>query len=244
MRRDRTRPGPGTRHRSSTPVGRGIHLAAGSRLRALLLGTGALAAAGGLLLAAGTSPALAGLAAVLPVQLRPLAGPLPVASSEPIQAPLGFGRPAGPEELAALDAAIRPDGRGLPPGSGTAAVGEDVYRIHCAACHGPDGSGTPAGWPLVGRNPDDAFDFNESLEKEIRRTVGNFWPYATTLFDYTRRAMPMDRPGSLSDAEIYAVTAWMLWRNGIIAVDAGMDAATLPAVRMPAAERFVPDDRR
>lgn len=252
MRRERIAPGPGAGPRPGTRTGSTVRTHSGpgtgrrARIgfRALLAGTGALLGAGGLLLAAGTSPPVAGLAAVLPAQLRPLAGPLPVASSEPIQAPLGFGRPATPEELAALDTAIRPDGRGLPPGSGTAAVGEDVYRIHCAACHGPDGSGTPAGWPLVGRNPDDAFDFNESLEKEIRRTVGNYWPYATTLFDYTRRAMPMDRPGSLSDAEIYAVTAWMLWRNGIIAVDEVMDASTLPGVRMPAAGRFVPDDRR
>jgi S-disulfanyl-L-cysteine oxidoreductase SoxD len=214
------------------------------RVRPILMGAAALAGAGGLGLALVPGATLASAAAAVTAQLRTLSGPLPVASSEPIQAPLGVGRPATPEELAGLDTAIRPDGRGLPPGSGDAMVGEDVYRIHCASCHGPDGGGTPAGWPLVGRNPDDAFDFNESLEQELRRTVGNYWPYATTLFDYTRRAMPMDRPGSLSNAEVYAVTAWMLWRNGIVPVDRVLDAITLPQVRMPAAGRFVPDDRR
>lgn len=208
--------------------------------RGTLLTTAAAVGVVGMVAAAFAAPP----ASILQTQLRGLAGPLPVASSEPIRSPLGFGRPATDGELALLDTAIPPDGRGLPAGSGSAAAGEDVYRRSCAACHGPAGEGTPAGWPLVGRNPGDAFDFNESLDQEVRRTVGNYWPYATTLFDYTRRAMPMDRPGSLSAAEVYAVTAWMLWRNGIVGVDEVLDAATLPQVRMPAAGRFVPDDRR
>lgn len=212
------------------------------RWRGALLGGALMAAAGGVAL--GAVPGPGALAAALPVLLQAWEGPLARASSEPVEGPLGFGRVAEAEELEGLATAIPPDGSNLPPGSGDAAVGEDVYRIHCAACHGPDGSGTPAGWPLVGRNPGDAFDFNESLEKELRRTVGNYWPYATSLFDYTRRAMPLDRPGSLSDSEVYAVVAWMLWRNGIIEVDDVLDASTLPRVEMPAAGRFVPDDRR
>lgn len=168
---------------------------------------------------------------------------LPVASSLPAVAPLGFGRPPTAGELAELDIDVFPDGRGLPPGAGTAEEGEPLYRTLCASCHGPLGRGTPAGWPLVGRNPGDAFNFNESLDLEIRRTIGNYWPYAPILFDFTRRSMPADRPGSLSDDEVYALTAWMLWMNDLIAPDAVMDSTTLPEVEMPARDRFVPDDR-
>lgn len=166
------------------------------------------------------------------------------ATSEPARFPLGIGRTPTEAEIAALDLDVRPDGVGLPPGSGTPAEGEVIYEARCAVCHGPGGTGTPAGWPLVGRNPDDRFDFAESLEAELRRTIGNYWPHATTLFDYTRRAMPMDRPGSLSADEVYALTAWMLWRNGLVAADAVVDAATLPLVDMPSSDRFIPDDRR
>lgn len=174
------------------------------------------------------------------------AGPSPfrAASSEPVTFPLGIGRAPSPQELARVAVSVHVDGEGLPPGRGTAEEGALIYRNRCAACHGPDGHGTPAGWPLVGRNPGDAFDFAESLEAEVRRTIGNFWPYAVTLFDYTRRSMPMDRPGSLTADELYAVTAWMLWRNDLIPPDLVLDATSLPRVRMPAADRFIPDDRR
>jgi S-disulfanyl-L-cysteine oxidoreductase SoxD len=191
-----------------------------------------------LALAAGSTGGLVALAA----QAGP--GPrLEVASSEPARFPLGIGRAATEGEIAALDLDVGPDGVGLPPGSGTPAQGEAIYRASCAVCHGPDGNGTPAGWPLVGRNPGDRFDFGESLEAEIRRTIGNYWPHATTLFDYTLRAMPMDRPGSLSADQVYALTAWMLWRNGIVPQDIELDAEALMQVRMPAADRFIPDDR-
>lgn len=165
------------------------------------------------------------------------------ASSNPASRLLGFGRDPTAEEIAALDIDVQPDGTGLPPGSGTVEEGATIYEARCAACHGPDGLGTPAGWPLVGRNPGDAFDFHQSLEQERRRTIGNYWPYATTLFDYTRRSMPYDEPGSLSDDEAYALTAWMLWRNRIIGYDEVMDATTLLEVVMPAHNRFIPDDR-
>ena len=191
-----------------------------------------------LALAAGSTGGLVALAA----QAGP--GPrLEVASSEPVRFPLGIGRAATEGEIAVLDLDVGPDGVGLPPGSGTPAQGEAIYRASCAVCHGPEGNGTPAGWPLVGRNPGDRFDFGESLEAEIRRTIGNYWPHATTLFDYTRRAMPMDRPGSLSADQVYALTAWMLWRNGIVPQDIELDAEALMQVRMPAADRFIPDDR-
>lgn len=168
---------------------------------------------------------------------------LRVAGSPPAVLPLGLGSPLDSQRLAELDIDVRPDGTGLPPGSGTAAEGAPIFSARCASCHGAEGHGTPAGWPLVGRNPGDAFDFNESLEKELRRTIGNYWPYAPTLFDYTRRAMPADEPGSLTDDEVYALTAWMLWRNGLVGPEEEMNAETLPAVEMPARDRFVPDDR-
>lgn len=171
------------------------------------------------------------------------AATLEVAASEPARVPLGFGRAATPDEIEAWNLSVRPDGTGLPPGSATARDGAPVYRAQCASCHGPEGHGTPAGWPLVGRNPGDAFDFNESLEQEQRRTIGNYWSHATTLFGFTRRAMPLDRPGSLSDEEVYALVAWMLWRNALIDADEVIDAESLPRVVMPAHDRFVPDDR-
>ena len=96
---------------------------------------------------------------------------------------------------------------------------------------------------LVGPTPNDAFDFAATREKERAKTIGNYWPYATTVFDYVRRAMPFHRPGSLTDGEVYAVTAYLLERNQIVAADAVMDATTVPRVRMPARNRFVRDDR-
>jgi S-disulfanyl-L-cysteine oxidoreductase SoxD len=147
----------------------------------------------------------------------------------------GFGRTASPAEVAALAIAVSPDGAGLPAGRGTVQEGASIYAALCSACHGDRGEGTPAGLRLVGREPVDPTGLN--------RTIGNIWPYATTLFDYTRRTMPFDRPGSLSDDEVYAVTAFLLYLNEIIPEDAAMDAAILPQVIMPARDRFVPDDR-
>lgn len=154
----------------------------------------------------------------------------------------GLGTTPTPARLAAIDIDVDPAGRGLPAGAGTAADGAAVFAARCASCHGARGEGRSPVPPLVGRTPDAGYDF--AREDRAPRTIGNYWPYATTVFDYVRRAMPLDAPGSLSAAETYAVVAWLLHANGIIADDAVMNAATLPAVRMPARSIFVPDDRR
>src|SRR6185369_13209373 len=121
--------------------------------------------------------------------------------------------------------------------------GATLFAAKCANCHGSAAEGTPVAVALVGRNPGDAFDFAVSRDKERTKTVGNYWPYATTLYDYIHRAMPFDKPGSLAPDEVYSLVAFVLARNGIVKDDAVIDARTLPAVRMPARDRFVPDDR-
>lgn len=166
------------------------------------------------------------------------------AASEAPPARFEVGRAATPEEIARLDIDVGPDGAGLPPGSGTAAVGSTIYAAKCAVCHGLEGEGVRGlGSRLVGRADGDRFDFALTREGEGAKTVGSYWPYAPTLFDYIRRAMPFDRPGTLTDDEVYALSAWILWKNGLIAEGDGMDASTLPHVAMPARDRFVPDDR-
>jgi cytochrome c len=134
-----------------------------------------------------------------------------------------------------------PDGTGLPSGSGTAAQGAEIYRRKCAACHGSTGTEGPFD-RLVGREPRQGFPFGR--DPRIVRTIGNYWPYATTLYDYLNRAMPVTAPGSLKPDEIYALVAILLWRNEIITDTAVMNARTLPRVVMPARDRFVPDNRR
>jgi mono/diheme cytochrome c family protein len=164
-------------------------------------------------------------------------------ASEPLPNTFGFGRAASAAEIQAVDIDIMPDGRGLPPGSGTVASGAQVYAQKCALCHGATGADPIAGSPkIVGREPRDSFPFGR--DPKLTKTVGNYWPYATTLFDYLRRAMPLDAPGSLSAEEVYALVAWTLAQNRIIPDTAIMDARTLPAVRMPARDRFVSDARR
>jgi mono/diheme cytochrome c family protein len=151
------------------------------------------------------------------------------ADSPGYRGPFGFGRVPSEADIKARDIAVGPDGEGLPPGWGTVSAGEQVYRAKCMACHGPTGSEGPMD-KLVG-------------EKLPVKTIGSFWPYATTVFDYIRRAQPFNQPGSLTDDEVYAVTAWLLFRNQIIAADQVIDAETLPTVRMPNRNGFVPDPR-
>jgi mono/diheme cytochrome c family protein len=159
-----------------------------------------------------------------------------------------LGAAASQAQIAALDIDVSSTGAGLPAGQGTVAEGAAVYGQKCASCHGPKGEGaaalpgTPAMPKLVGRDPRDGFPF--ASDSKIAKTVGNYWPYATTLYDYVHRTMPISAPGSLQPNEVYAVVAWILAENEIIPRDAEMNATTLPAVKMPAAGKFVVDDRK
>ena len=146
----------------------------------------------------------------------------------------GFGSSASEARIAMWDIDVRPDGEGLPSGSGNVAQGRDVYMVHCVACHGPTG--------IEGPN-DRLVDTEQWDAYPTTRTIGNYWPHATTLFDFIRKAMPQLTPGILSDDEVYAVIAYLLYLNEIVPEDAVMDATTLPAVEMPARDKFVVDDR-
>jgi cytochrome c len=141
-----------------------------------------------------------------------------------------LGVPATPEQVAGWDVSIGPDGAGLPAGSGTAAAGKTVYEAKCLACHGVDGAGQPNDRLVGGQGT--------MREAAPIRTIGSYWPYATTVFDYIRRAMPFVTPHSLTADETYAVTAYLLALNGVIAQDAVMDAITLPKVVMPNRANF------
>ncbi len=153
----------------------------------------------------------------------------------------GHGRLATPSEIAAWDIDIMADGEGLPVGSGDVVTGRALYATACARCHGESGQGGPFD-PLVGRIPEDAFPFAD--DPRIRKTIGNYWPWATTIFDYTRRAMPQDRPGSLTNDEVYSLTAYLLFMNDLLDAEAVLDRDSLPKVVMPSQQRFVPDDRQ
>jgi len=162
----------------------------------------------------------------------------------------GVGRAATAAEIAAWDIDISPDGRGLPSGKGTPVEGATVFASKCASCHGPEGGGqvgAPAAGmavapKLVGRDPREGFTFGQ--DPKLVKTVGNYWPYATTIFDYVRRTMPITAPGTLTNNEVYAVVAYVLAQNEIIDKTAVMDSLTLPAVKMPARDKFVADDRK
>jgi cytochrome c len=151
-----------------------------------------------------------------------------VDAAEPLPA---FGEPATAAAIAAHDEMVFPDGTGLPAGRGNAASGAVLYQAHCVACHGAGGRGGPGGElagaaePLTSDTPD--------------QTIGTYWPFATTLFDFIRRAMPLHAPGSLSNNEVYALCAYLLAENGIIAHDAEVDAAVLAAIVMPNRDGFI-----
>ncbi len=134
-------------------------------------------------------------------------------------------------QLAAMDTSIPPSGAGLPAGSGTVAQGAKVYVAKCESCHGPKGVGKPAD-ALVG-------GIGSLTSGKPMRTVGSYWPYATTFFDYVRRAMPTNAPFTLTDDEVYAVTAYVLNLNGIVPESAVMNAQTLPQVKMPNRDGFI-----
>lgn len=142
-----------------------------------------------------------------------------------------LGAALNADEAAAGRFTVYPDGEGLPAGGGSAEVGERVYRTHCLACHGPEGENGPNDRLAGGQG---------SLDGPLPvKTVGSFWPYAPTLFSYIRRAMPYQAPGSLSDDDIYALTAYLLYVNGIITRDTEMNARSLPEVKMPNRDNFV-----
>ena len=135
---------------------------------------------------------------------------------------------------------MRPDGKGLLEGRGTAAEGAKIYAAKCASCHGASGQGGSAD-RLVDRESGKNWDF--ATNPKLVRTVGNYWPYATTLYDYTNRAMPFMQPGTLTPDETYSLVAYILHLNKIVPDGAVLDAKTLPAIRMPARNRFVIDNR-
>lgn len=152
----------------------------------------------------------------------------------------GWGLSPDPEEIDRLAITVMPDGRGLPDGEGSVAEGEALYADACASCHGEAGQGGPYG-SLVGepRYSPEEFAANRALKK----TIGNFWPYATSVFDYIRRAMPFDRPGSLTNDEVYAATAYLLHLEGLLDVSEVLDRERILEVKMPAQSFFVPADQ-
>lgn len=155
----------------------------------------------------------------------------------------GLGRAATPEEVAALNIDVGPDGEGLPAGSGTVAAGAELFQKKCAMCHGPKGQGMPPAFPqLIGRDPKgEGFKFASDFK--IAKTIGNYWPHATTVFDYVRRAMPQLQPGSLTNDEVYSLTAFLLASNELIPQNATLDSAALMQVKMPYRDKFVADNR-
>ena len=145
------------------------------------------------------------------------------------------GRAATAEEIKTTDQFMAPDGTGLPAGKGTAADGRDIYSRRCARCHGAQGQGDEEG-PLVGGK-------GSLKTAKPLKTVGSFWPYATTIYDYVHRAMPFDNPGLLDANQTYSVVALILHMNGIIGEKDEMNAQTLPKVKMPNRDGFVKDNR-
>lgn len=154
-----------------------------------------------------------------------------------ISATLYAQRPATPDEIRQSDYTVLPTGAGLPEGSGTAARGRDVFKSKCAVCHNEKAEGKPGQYPaLVG-------GVGSLATNRPVKTVTSYWPYATTLFDYIRRAMPYDQPRTLSNDEVYSVAAFLLSLEGIVKENDELNAQTLPKVRMPNRDGFIPDAR-
>lgn len=144
---------------------------------------------------------------------------------------VGLGTPVNADQLQQFDLIADPDGSGLPDGSGTPLQGKIIFEARCQACHGLNGEGTIANTTLVGGNM--------RSETAPVKTVGSFWPYATTLFDYIRRAMPADAPKSLSNTEVYQVAAYVLYLNGIIDQNAVLNKDSLLTIQMPNRDGFI-----
>ncbi len=172
-----------------------------------------------------------------------LAGAAALAETKPTQpgmalppSPFGIGRPATQDEIKAWDIAVRPDGHGLPPGKGSVKDGEALYQDRCAACHGEFGEGKDR-WPaLIG-------GAGKLTDDDPKKGVGNYWPYATTLFDYIKRAMPFGNAQSLTDDETYAITAYVLSLSDVLKADDVLDGPSLLKIKLPNAGNFVPDPR-
>jgi cytochrome c len=143
----------------------------------------------------------------------------------------GLGAAVTAADLAPWDISIQPDGDGLPPGSGNAARGAEIYAAKCIACHGAEGAGQPNDRLVGGQGT--------LTDLAQVRTIGSYWPYASTVFDYIRRAMPFQAPQSLTNDEVYALTAYLLALNGVIDDDAVMNARALARVRMPNRDGFI-----
>lgn len=150
----------------------------------------------------------------------------------------GFGKPATAAQIKGWDIDIRgDDGLGLPPGKGTVKQGETLYLAQCASCHGEFGEGNGR-WPeLMGGE-------GTLTSDDPRKTIGSYWPYAPVVFDYVRRTMPFNAPQSLSDDEVYAITAYLLHINDVLPADAELDAARLKAVKLPNRDGFIQGDPR
>jgi S-disulfanyl-L-cysteine oxidoreductase SoxD len=142
-----------------------------------------------------------------------------------------FGVPADPARLKAWDISIAPDGAGLPPGKGSVTEGAQIYAAKCQACHGPNGEGKPADRLTGG--------IGSLTSAAPVKTVASYWPYATTLFDYIRRAMPVTSPRSLTDPEAYALVAYILSVDGIVKKNALLDAKSLAKIKMPNRDGFI-----
>ncbi len=151
-------------------------------------------------------------------------------------APLGIGRAAKPEEIKAWDIDVRPDGHGLPPGKGSVKAGEALYQDKCANCHGEFGEGKDR-WPYL------IAGSGKLTGDDPKKGIGNYWPYATTLFDYIKRAMPFGDAQSLTDSETYAITAYVLHLNDLLKPEDALDAASIVKLRMPNSGGFVADVR-
>jgi cytochrome c len=153
----------------------------------------------------------------------------------PVQS-LGIGRPATKDEIKGWDIDVRPDGHGLPQGKGSVRDGETLYQERCAACHGDFGEGKDR-WPaLIG-------SIGKLTDDDPKKGVGNYWPYATTLFDYIKRAMPFGNAQSMTDDEVYAITAYVLYLNNQLKQDVALDREALLKIKLPNAGNFIPDPR-
>lgn len=162
---------------------------------------------------------------------------LPLAAAANPPGYYGYGKPATQEQIAGWNIDVRPDGKGLPPGSGSVQEGATVYQAQCASCHGTFGEG-------MGRFPVLAGGMESLTDDRPEKTVGSYWPYASTLWDYIHRAMPFYAPQSLTDDQVYAIVAYILNLNNIVGADFVASQDNLASIEMPNADGFIRPDPR